>query len=51
MFKYEKLLESLVNIVIAIITVDFFAWILHEEPSRIVGWIALGIAAGATTRD
>jgi len=37
MFKFEKILESFVCIVIALFTVYFFAWVLQEEPSNIVG--------------
>ena len=50
-FKFEKLLESLVGIVIALFTVYFFAWLLQEPASNIVGWVALGIAASDTYRD
>lgn len=49
-FNYGKLLESFVSIVIALVTVYFFAWLLQEEPSNIVGWVALGIAASETSR-
>lgn len=51
MFNYGKLLESLVGVVIGLITVYFFAWLLDKDPAAIVGWVALGIAAGATTRE
>lgn len=50
MFNYEKLFEGLVGVVIGLITVYFFSWLLDSDPTEIVGWVALGIAAGATTR-
>ena len=51
MFNYEKLFEGLVGVVIGLITVYFFSWLLNKDPTEIVGWVALGIAAGATARD
>ena len=50
MFKYEKQLERLVALAAALITVYLCAWIFRMDPAEIVGWVALGIAAGATTR-
>ena len=51
MFNYGKLFESLVCVLIALVTVYFYSWLLDKDPAGIVGWVALGIAAGATVRD
>jgi hypothetical protein len=51
MFKFENLLASLVCVLIALATVYFYSWLLDRDPAGIVGWVALGIAAGATVRD
>lgn len=43
----EKFIGSCVGCVIAIGAVFLAAWILNTDPSSIVGWVALGIAAGS----
>ena len=40
-------LESLVDVLIAICVVYFFAWLFGEPADQVVGWVALGLAAGA----
>lgn len=47
-FDFWKLAEGLVLTAIAIGVVYLFAWLLNEPADRIVGWVALGMAAGAT---
>jgi hypothetical protein len=43
--------SSLVDVFIAIGVVYFFAWLFSEPADNIVGWVALGMAAGAGARQ
>jgi hypothetical protein len=54
--KFKKGLQSvnftgLIDVFIAIGVVYFFAWLLSEPADNIVGWVALGMAAGAGARQ
>ena len=40
-------LSSLVDVLIAIGVVYFFAWFFGEPADQVVGWVALGLAVGA----
>jgi len=44
------LLEGFVATVVACAVLYFFAWILNEPADDLVGWMALGIAAAASSR-
>lgn len=46
-FDFWKLGESLVGVTLAIGVVYLFAWILGEPADNVVGWVALGLAAGS----
>ena len=46
-FDFWKLAESLGLVTIAIGVVYLFAWLLNEPAGNVVGWVALGMAAGA----
>ena len=46
-FDFWKLAESLISVMIALGVVYLFAWLLNEPADQIVGWVALGVAAGA----
>jgi hypothetical protein len=39
--------SSLVDVLIALSVVYFFAWFFGEPADRVVGWVALGLAVGA----
>ena len=39
--------SSLVDVLIVIGVVYFFAWLFGEPTDQVVGWVALGVAAGA----
>jgi hypothetical protein len=39
--------SSLVDVLIAVGVVYFFAWLFGIPADRVVGWVALGLAAGA----
>jgi hypothetical protein len=41
---------SLVDVLIAIGVVYFFAWLFGEPADQVVGWVALGLAAGAMAK-
>jgi hypothetical protein len=47
-FDFWKLAENLISITIALGVVYLFAWLLNEPADNVVGWVALGMAAGAT---
>ena len=47
-FDFWKLAESLISLTIALGVVYLFAWLLNEPADNVVGWVALGVAAGAT---
>lgn len=40
-------LSSLVDVLIAIGAVYILAWLFGESVDQVVGWVALGVAAGA----
>jgi hypothetical protein len=40
-------LESVINILVALVAVYILAWIFSESVDHVVGWAALGIAAGS----
>jgi hypothetical protein len=42
---------GLVDAFIAVCVVYFFAWLLSEPADNIVGWVALGMAAGVGARQ
>ena len=44
----ENLIKELIYVVFAIILVYVFAYFLGEDANDVVGWVALGIAAGAS---
>jgi hypothetical protein len=46
-FDFWKLAESIVGVIIALGAVYLFAWLLNEPADNVVGWVALGVAAGA----
>lgn len=46
-FDFWRLLESLVATAIAIGVVYLFAWMLGLPADNVVGWVALGVAAGS----
>jgi hypothetical protein len=46
-FDFWKLAESLISVMIALGVVYLFAWLLNEPADNVVGWVALGVAAGA----
>jgi len=39
--------SSLVDVLIALCVVYFFAWLFGEPADQVVGWVALGLAVGA----
>jgi len=39
-------LESIINILVALVVVYILAWLFSEPVDHVVGWAALGIAAG-----
>jgi len=39
--------SSLVDVLIALIVVYILAWLFGEPVDQVVGWVALGLAAGA----
>ena len=41
-----KLVETFVNVAIAVGIVYLLAWILNTDVNSIVGWVALGMIAG-----
>lgn len=44
----ENLIKELINVGFAIILVYTIAYFMGEAANDIVGWVALGIAAGAS---
>ena len=46
-FDFWKLVEGLVSVALALGVVYLFAWILGEPADNVVGWVALGLAAGS----
>lgn len=44
----ENLIKELIYVGFAIITVYTIAYFMGEDANDIVGWVALGIAAGAS---
>ena len=46
-FDFWKLAESLVAVTIALAVVYLFAWLLGRPADNVVGWVALGVAAGS----
>jgi hypothetical protein len=46
-FDFWKLAESIVLTAFAIGLVFLFAWMLGQPVDNVVGWVALGMAAGA----
>jgi hypothetical protein len=46
-FDFWKLAESIVGVIIALGVVYLFAWLLNEPADNVVGWVALGVAAGS----
>jgi hypothetical protein len=45
-FDFWKLAESIIGLTIALGVVYLFAWLLNEPADNVVGWVALGVAAG-----
>ena len=45
-FDFWKLAESLIGLTIALVMLNLMAWYLNEPASALVGWMALGVAAG-----
>ena len=45
-FDFWKLAEGLIGLTIALGVVYLFAWLLNEPAHNVVGWVALGVAAG-----
>jgi hypothetical protein len=43
-------LSSLVDVLIAIGAVYILAWLFGEPVDQVVGWVALGLAAGAMAK-
>ena len=43
--------SSLVDVLIVIGVVYFFAWFFGEPADQVVGWVALGVAAGARAKQ
>ena len=46
-FDFWKLAENLISITIALGVVYLFAWMSGLPADNVVGWVALGLAAGA----
>ena len=46
-FDFWKLAESLIGLTIALGVVYLFAWLLGRTADNVVGWVALGVAAGS----
>jgi len=46
-FDFWKLVEGLITVTIALAVVYLFAWMLGQPADNVVGWVALGVAAGA----
>lgn len=44
----ENLIKELVQVSFAVILVYTFAYFMGKDANDIVGWVALGIAAGAS---
>ena len=44
----ENFIKDLINIVVAVTTVYVFAYFMGKDVNDVVGWVALGIAAGAS---
>lgn len=44
----EKLIKEVIYVGFAIILVYAFAYFLGEDVNDVVGWVALGLAAGAS---
>ena len=47
----ENLIKELIYVVFVIIFVYVLAYFLGEDANDIVGWVALGIAASASSKD
>ena len=43
-------LSSLVDVLIVIGVVYFFAWLFGESSDQVVGWVALGMATGVGSK-
>jgi hypothetical protein len=47
---WNNFFVGLVDAFIAVGVVYFFAWLLNEPADNVVGWVALGMAAGVVAK-